>query len=215
MLDFLRDLSANNNRNWFEENKKRYEATAKQPFEDIIQLVLDEIAADDAAFEHTIAKNCIYRIYRDVRFSANKTPYKDHLSAVIAADGRKQENIQGLYIELSGGRLFMAGGAYQPTPVQVAAVRAAMVAEAPRFEAMLNDAEFKFCFGTMIGEEHKRLSPSFAEAAKTQPLLLKKQFLYVAELPASTILADDIAAIVLRYYRATLAMSTFLDEQMG
>jgi uncharacterized protein (TIGR02453 family) len=214
MLNFLKDLSANNNRNWFEENKKIYETSAKQPFEDLIQLVLNEIATEDTAFANTTAKNCIYRIYRDVRFSANKTPYKDHLSAVISANGRKQENTQGLYIELSYGRLFMAGGAYQPTPVQVAAVRQAILDDAPRFEAMLNDAEFKFCFDTMIGEENKRLAPAFAEAAKTQPLLLKKQFLYVAELPATTILQDDIVAVLLRYYHATLAMSRFLDEAM-
>jgi uncharacterized protein (TIGR02453 family) len=214
-LTFLRELAANNNRTWFEENKKRYEAEAKLPFERLIESALAVLAEEDAAFEKTTAKDCIYRIYRDVRFSADKTPYKDHVSAVLSANGRKQADTQGLYLEVSYGRLFMAGGSYQPTPAQVAAVRKAIVADMPRFEAILNDAEFRFCFDAMRGEENKRLAPEFVEAAKTQPLLLKKQFLYIAELPATTILQPDIVPILLRYYRATLAMSRFLDEAMG
>jgi uncharacterized protein (TIGR02453 family) len=215
MLDFLKELSANNNRTWFEANKPRYETTLKQPFEVLIQTVIDKIATEDAAFANTIAKDCIYRIYRDVRFSKEKTPYKDHVSAVISANGRKETTTQGLYIELSGGRLFMAGGAYERSPAQLHAIRTHIINNMERFEAMLAEAEFVACFGAMRGTENKRLAPEFVEAAKTQPLLFKKQFLYIAELPATTVLQPDIVDILIRHYRATLPMSSFLDEAIS
>jgi uncharacterized protein (TIGR02453 family) len=210
-INFLKELTDNNNRVWFDANKKRYEATLRQPFEALIARVIADLSQKESGFANLQAKDCVYRIYRDVRFSADKTPYKTNISALIAPDGRKQATCHGLYVELSFGRLFLAGGMYQPTPAQVNAVRTHILNHSKQFDTLLTNAAFAECYGTIQGEENKRLNAEFMEAAKKQPILLKKQYLYMAELPAATLLQDDAVAILLKYYHATVAMSSFLE----
>jgi len=85
-LQFLYELSQNNNREWFEKNKKRYEVTVKKPFEELVGELIDRLRIIEPDFQIQ-AKDCIHRIYRDTRFSADKTPYKSHVSAVFTPRG--------------------------------------------------------------------------------------------------------------------------------
>ena len=88
ILTFLRQLMANNNREWFQEHKKEYEAI-RADFEQGVQQALERIATFDASIAHLKVKDCTYRFYRDTRFSNDKSPYKNHLGAYIAAHGKK------------------------------------------------------------------------------------------------------------------------------
>jgi uncharacterized protein (TIGR02453 family) len=115
ILNFISDLKENNNREWFETNKKRYLAV-KEKHEIFLDKVIEGIRSSvDPQLGELTGKDCVFRIYRDVRFSPNKEPYKNHIGAYIARGGRKSPRA-GYYIHLDPGNCFAGGGIYMPAP---------------------------------------------------------------------------------------------------
>src|SRR6185436_8549564 len=111
-IDFLKALKKNNNRDWFEKNKDKY-LSAKQNIEDLVNGLIKSISAFDKKIAGLTAKDCVFRIYRDVRFSKNKDPYKTNLGASINAGGKKAMTA-GYYIHIQPGESFLAGGMWMP-----------------------------------------------------------------------------------------------------
>ncbi|MGK2870816.1 MAG: DUF2461 domain-containing protein [Alphaproteobacteria bacterium] len=113
-LGFLADLRNNNNREWFEVNKPGFEE-AKADFDSFINTLIGRIITFDSSIAGLDAKHCVLRIYRDTRFSKDKTPYKISLAAHMLAGGRKSERSRaGYYVNISPGDCFLAGGAHMP-----------------------------------------------------------------------------------------------------
>ena len=112
IFQFLKDLSANNNREWFNEHKAEYE-TARVEFDNFLATVIARISLFDETIRGIQPKDCTYRIYRDTRFSADKTPYKIHFGGYINAKGKKSDHC-GYYIHLQPGNCLLAGGSYCP-----------------------------------------------------------------------------------------------------
>jgi hypothetical protein len=112
-LQFFKDLAPNNNKDWFDVNRKRYEEIVKIPFKKFVQHVISEMAKKDSAFKSLEAKDCIFRINRDVRFSKEKQPYKLMVSAVISPKGKKDKAINGVYFELTPEHVRVYGGVYE------------------------------------------------------------------------------------------------------
>lgn len=104
-LDFFKELAANNNKDWFHGNKKRYEASVKKPFEEFVQDIINRTSELDDRFAGE-AKKAVFRIYRDVRFSKDKTPYKLNCSAIIAPGGKKRRDGNSWNILRDGARVF-------------------------------------------------------------------------------------------------------------
>jgi len=141
-LDFFGELSKNNNREWFTENKKRYELSVKKPFEDFVQDMIYRIHEDDETLMVT-PKESIFRIYRDIRFSKDKTPYKTHVSAVIGNGGRKNTTDPGVYLELSSNHLRFYSGIYQLSKDQLENTRTFLSSNLDDFNSLLKDKSFK------------------------------------------------------------------------
>jgi len=114
-LNFLSQLEINNNREWFNENKNLY-LQAKENFENIVNEIISQVADFDKSIERLEAKNCIFRIYKDTRFSKDKTPYKTNIGASLVEKGPKTLNQAGYYIHLEPGKSFLAGGVYITEP---------------------------------------------------------------------------------------------------
>ena len=112
---FLKDLKKNNNKPWFDKNRKVYEA-AKADFISFIQAVIDQHGKKDASIKNLLAKDCLFRINRDVRFAKDKSPYKTNMGASINKGGRKAENSAGYYFHLEPGGVFTGGGIWMPMP---------------------------------------------------------------------------------------------------
>ena len=110
ILEFLRQVTQNNNRPWFQEHKGEYEAV-RADFERGVSQALERIVTFDASVAHLAVKDCTYRFYRDTRFSADKSPYKNHLGAYICARGKKSLH-GGYYIHLEPGHCMVACGNY-------------------------------------------------------------------------------------------------------
>lgn len=216
-LLYLQELNENNNRTWFEANKKRYEQDVKLPFENLVDTCLDRFRTDGHDVPPVLrGKNCIFRIYRDIRFSADKTPYKNHISAVISPTGGKSDDTAGIYIEVGYGRFFVASGIYAPLPAQIAQIRGHIIANKNEFEDLLTQKDFVAYYGGIIqGEKNKRLTGDFAKAAETQPILFNKQFYFSNELPSNTVLSPDFIDNLMAHYQAAMPMNRFLAEAIA
>jgi len=114
VLDFLTQLTLNNNREWFQQNKTWYEKSRKE-VEAFVSEMITAISAIDPALQTPAMKDCIFRIFRDVRFGADKSPYKTNFGAFIARGGRKSSN-PGYYFHFEPGQSMLAGGGYMPQP---------------------------------------------------------------------------------------------------
>lgn len=213
-LQFLYDLSQNNNRDWFEKNKKRYEITVKKPFEETVGAVIERLKQFEPDFTAT-AKDCVFRIYRDTRFSADKTPYKTHVGAILTSMGRKNMEQPGYYLQIEFGNLMLGGGAYFLDKEPLYKVRKAIAQDPESFRRLVLDKNFVSRFGELKGEKNKVLPPEFKEAVRKEPLLAHKQFYFMAEIDPDNALRADFPDFAAEYFRAGKPLNDFFRSAAG
>ena len=217
-LQYFYELSQNNNKDWFERNKPRYEATVKKPFEATVAGVIQRIGAFDPAYAPLTPKDCIFRIYRDVRFSADKTPYKTHVSASFSLKNKKlavSADYSGYYLQIGFGNLLIGGGAYALDKPALQKVRTAILQDPTTFRALLAEPDFVAKYGELQGERNKVMPPEFKEAVKQEPLLAMKQFYFMAEMDPEVILRPDFPDFVADYFRAGQGVNDWLRGVVG
>ncbi|MCA0933708.1 DUF2461 domain-containing protein [Lutimonas saemankumensis] len=195
-LEFFKELAANNHKDWFDANRKRYETVVRDPFKEFITLLIDELAKRDSSID-ILAKDAIFRINRDIRFSKDKTPYKLQNSAIISKEGRKNKNYPGIYLELGPERFAFYGGIYMPDPKQTLKVRSFFKEHSRELQSLLSEQNFRNNFGEIHGEKSKRIPKDLQEAADSQPLIMNKQWYYYKYLPPETILSEDLLETIL------------------
>lgn len=213
-LQFLYELSQNNNRDWFEKNKKRYEATVKKPFEELVGEIIIQLRTFEPDFKIE-PKDCIHRIYRDTRFSADKTPYKSHVSAVFTSQGKKTMDQPGYYLHLEFGNLMLGGGGYFLDKEPLAKVRTAIAQDPDSFRAIAFENNFVEKFGEIKGEKNKVLPAEFKDAAKKEPLLANKQFYFMTELDPEICLQPDFHKFVSNYFLAGKPLNDYLRRAIA
>ncbi len=212
---FFAELRENNHRDWFNANKPRYEQYVKQPMENFVATILDHMQVHEPAMIGVKPKDCLFRIYRDTRFSKDKTPYKEYTSAVVGKGGRQDVNNIGIYMELNDQKVAFYGGVYMPDTKQLYRIREAIAYDLAEFEALIQESAFQTKFGGKIhGEVNKRLPKEFMAAAEQQPLLYKKQFYFLSELSADFILQPNLVTETMEYYLAARPLSQFLVQAM-
>lgn len=156
ILDFLRDLKENNNREWFQANKARYDK-ARGIFESFIDELIPLIREFDPVIDMITAKDCAFRIYRDVRFSGDKSPYKPNMGAYIARGG-KNSTLAGYYVHVEPDSSFLAGGMYMPPAETLKRIREEIYYQPEEFKKILYSKEFTRYFSG-FGDEQKLKKP--------------------------------------------------------
>lgn len=209
---FLKDLAANNNRDWYHANKSRFEKDVKKPFEKFIGDLIGLIAKEEPAMAKLEPKDAIFRIFRDTRFSNDKTPYKLYCSAVLSPLGRKDMEMPGTYIQVGVGEIWIGGGSYMPSKEQIEKIRTALIQSPETVEDLIKDKNFVSLYGELKGEKNKRLLKPFSEWQTKLPLVANKQFYYMAEYHdnESLILEDDFMDFVMQHYHAAKGWQDFL-----
>lgn len=154
-VQFLDDLKANNNRDWFLDNKKRYEVF-KKDYQKLVGDFLDVMKPLDPSLEMLEVKNCTFRINRDIRFSKDKSPYKDHLG-IWMSSGVKGNNRSGYYIHIAKSGSFIAGGFYCPEAEDLKKVRKEIAYFYEDLEEILHNKNFKTAFGDFDRNENNLL----------------------------------------------------------
>jgi len=154
-LEFLEDLKANNNRNWFLDSKKRYEIF-KKDYQQLVSDFLDAMKPLDPSLEMLEVKNCTFRINRDVRFSKDKSPYKDHLGIWLSS-GAKGMNRSGYYVHIAKSGSFIAGGLYCPEAEDLKKMRKEIAYFHDDLEEIIAAGNFKKEFGDFDRNEKNLL----------------------------------------------------------
>lgn len=208
---FFKDLAPNNNSEWFNENRKRYEKDVKIPFHNLVAELITQLAKIDKNIEGTKPSDCIFRINRDIRFSKDKTPYKISMSAAIAPGGRKNRSYPGFYFEATPEGINIYGGVYMAEKPQLEAIRNLIATNLKQFETLITEPDFKKKYGgKILGEKQVRLAPDLKEAAEKQPLIFNKQFYFKATLDESFLIKDNLTEILTDYFKTARPVSQFL-----
>jgi len=174
ILEFLIDLKFNNNRVWFKENNERYQK-AKLEFEQFIETLIPRIKQIDNDIEVSSGKECVFRIYKDVRFSKDKEPYKINFGAVVAKGGKKSLNA-GYYIHFEPDNSFIGGGIYQPQPKILKSIRTKIFEDSENYKKIINNSDFKKYFPEIYGERLKSAPRGFSKDFAEIDLLKNKHY---------------------------------------
>ncbi|WP_161890786.1 DUF2461 domain-containing protein [Pontibacter russatus] len=212
-LQFLSDLTGNNTREWFNGNKKRYEA-ARHNYTDFLDELLLEIQQFEPAARGQKGKDLLFRIYRDVRFSNDKRPYKDHFGAYIAEGGRKSI-YPGYYLHLAGGdKSFVAGGLWMPPAEQLKAVRQEIDYNLDGFREIVEAPAFRERFGELQGEQLKTTPKGYDKENPAIQYLRYKSWNAVMPLPDAVVLQDDFLQVAVAAMQALKPLNDFLLQPM-
>ena len=212
-VSFFQELAQNNNRDWFQANKPRFEKQVKQPFAAFIQEVIDRIEAVDHRVVMT-PKDAIFQLHRDTRFSQDKTPYKTYTSAIISAGGKKNTTFPGLYLQFNHEQVEVYSGVYMPEKEPLQKIRDHIAANQEAFAGLIADPVFVEKFGSIRGEVNKRLPKELEDAAKIQPLIYNKAFYYFNTLPTSVLFQDDLVDVVMAYFHAAQPLGHFFEAAL-
>ncbi len=211
-LAFLTKIKTNNNRDWFEKNKGLY-ITAKEDVEKSIDEIINGIRKFDKRIPADLAaKKCVFRIYRDVRFSKDKRPYKNNLGASIGPGGKKDVS-PGYYIHVQPGASFVAGGMWMPEAPNLHKIRQEIDYNLKEFQKITNDKTFKKVFGTLSTEDSLVNAPKgYAKDHPAMEVLKLKSFIVVADLKDKDVLSKDYAKKVIAICKVMQPLNTFLQR---
>ena len=171
-LKFLRRLKKNNNRDWFKAHRSEFEESLLRPMQSLVAELRD-ILAPIAPSVRIDPKKSIFRIYRDIRFSQDKSPYKTHLAASFDNGAVSRAETPCFYLHIAPDEVLTAGGIYMPSSDQLRAIRQAIAADAPTFLRLVEDRHIKRTFGELQGEKLQRTPLGFS---KDHPMLRYLQF---------------------------------------
>lgn len=185
-LRFLSQLKKNNNKPWFDSHRAQYEA-AKIDFSNFIQLVIDAVQKSDTTITGLTAKECQFRINRDIRFSKDKRPYKENFGAFICRGGKKSI-YAGYYFHLAPGNSFIGGGLWQPEPENLKKVRQEIDYNWEEFGSILKNKNFKKIYGDLYKGEDMSLSRVPKGYEEGNPAI---DYLKLKSLIAETTIGDE------------------------
>lgn len=212
-LDFLRELTHNNTRPWFEANRARYQQAAGA-FEAFVADVIVELGKREDLGSIT-PKDCIFRIHRDVRFSKDKSPYKANMGAAIGREGRRSQGL-GIYIHIEpGGHSFVANGLYEPDKDQLERVRQHIAEDAGSLRAILAAPDFVRWFGAMEGDQLKTAPQGYDREHPAIDLLRYKQFLALHHMTDAEVVQEGLAERVIAARDAMQPFMNWLNEAAG
>lgn len=212
-LQFYRELAANNQKEWFQLHRKRYEKSVKEPFFNFVKELLEVASKENPAITLTPSQ-AIFRINRDIRFSTDKTIYKVYSSAVVSAGTSRGAEMPGFYFQIGPGELEIYTGAYSISKPSLDNLRQTIADNPSELTRLLDEPVFKSLFGEMQGEKNVRLPKALQAAAEQQPYIANKQFYFKAELAPEACLQDDFLETLLNYYRASVSICNYLQKGM-
>lgn len=188
-LDFLDKLKENNTREWFTEHKKEFKENESN-FKSFVAGLKSKMEEHDE-----IEKSKVFRIYRDVRFSKDKTPYKSHFAASFARAGAKLRG--GYYLHIKpGNESFLAAGFWEPNKEDLFRIRKELETDASEFRKIISDKKFKNTWGDIVGDELKTAPKGFDKEHKNIDLIRKKQYIFVKKLSDKEVLSKDFQVAV-------------------
>lgn len=214
VLSFLRLLARNNNREWFEKNKSKY-LLAKQNFDLCVTSFLNELIKFDSSLAGVDSKKLAFRIYRDVRFSKDKSPYKTNMGAGFSPNGKLVQE-PGYYLHIEpGNKSMIAGGIYMPDPVNLAKIRQEIDYNAEKLEAIVKSKPFKSKFGSFEDSDKLKNVPKGFDKDHPQAEWLKlKSYIVVHPLSDKEVADQNFIKKITVLARTIMPLNLFLKEAL-
>ena len=210
LINFLNQLKKNNNRDWFNDHKKEF-VELKEQFESFINQLIPKIKQLDGFNGSLAAKDCIFRIYRDVRFSKNKVPYKTHFGAYIADGGRKSP-FAGYYVHIEPNGSFAGGGVYHPESTVLKELRYEIMDRTDEFKNIISASGFKKVFPEIYGEKLKSAPRGFPKDFEDIDLLKLKSYALVHVIDDKTIKSSGFEDYLLNLYKVANPFNSFFNK---
>ncbi len=212
-LAFLRALKRNNRREWFKPRKEEYETLVRAPMIAIVERLADDFRtfAPDLVVS---PKTSVYRVYRDTRFSENKTPYKTHVAAIFPSRGLPKHQGAGLYFHVSPEEVWVGGGMYAPDTSQLQAVREHLASHLKRLKSIVESPAFRREVGSLEGERLKRVPRGFPGDHPAADYLRYRQFIVGREFPAAFATSPRFYDAILKLFQRVAPFSRFLNEPL-
>ena len=212
-LTFLRALKRHNDRDWFRERRSAYEHHVRGPMIEIVE----QLAVDFRRFAPELVaapKVSIYRIYRDTRFSPDKSPLKTHVAAVFPHHNLVKHRSAGLYFHVAPDHVLIGGGIYAPEPRELHSLREHVAANVQRLRAIVNLPAFCLSFGPVSGQSLQRVPRGFARDHPAADYLKLKQFLAGCERPAVFATSPRFYCSLVRLFEHLAPFIRFLNEPL-
>jgi uncharacterized protein (TIGR02453 family) len=210
ILHFLKELDANNQRDWFEINRSRYEK-ARQVFLSLTAWLIDEIRKFDSEVPLLLPKDCMFRIFRDVRFSNDKRPFKTNFGSYMSRGGRKS-GFAGYYLHLSPDELFIAGGNYMPPPEHLHAIRQEIYYHPEVYNNLLTMEPFKSTFDQHYFDALKTAPKGYPKDWEHLNLIKNRSYGFGHHLTEVEVLAPDFPEKCIQYFKIIYPMNQFLNR---
>lgn len=209
-LRFLRQLKKNNNRDWFLANKTIYETSVRAPMIEILTALQPYLKRIAPEIPYDPRKS-IFRIYRDIRFSADKTPYKTHISAFLSPRLSSGAASAGFYLHVDPDEVLVAGGLYHPPAPELLAVRRHIANNTAIFKKILHHPEFVRRFKELGGDQLSRVPRGFPSDHPAADLLRHKDFVVAITRPPQISQTPGFFDLVLEHFRAMMPLIRFLN----
>lgn len=213
-LAFLKSLKKNNNKAWFDKNREKY-LESKNNFEEFVTTLLQKMVVTDEDMKDLVAKNCTFRINRDIRFSKNKTPYKISLSASFNRGGKKSI-YAGYYFHLQPeGNSFVGGGLWMPESLDLKKLRQEIDYCFPEFKKIISAPAFKKHYGGLEKDEKQLLVNVPKGYDKENPavdFLRRKSFVATKNMSDTEVLSSNLANEVIQSFKALLPLVKFINR---
>jgi len=215
-IKFLKDIKKNNNKPWFEKNRSVYEK-ARADFASFIQQVIDKHGKNDPSIQNIVAKDCLFRINRDVRFAKDKSPYKSNFGASINKSGRKGENSAGYYFQVQPDRNFAGGGIWMPEPNELKKVRQEIDYNFADFKKIISSKKFKSIYGDLDRSEEfllRRVPKGYEPDNPAAEYLKLKSFVAISFFSDADLSSKDLVKKTVAAFEALQPLIEFLNESM-
>jgi uncharacterized protein (TIGR02453 family) len=216
-LQFLKQLKKNNTKEWFDANRKKYEA-ARSDFTSLVQSVIDEFCKTDTTLSSLAAKDCMFRINRDIRFSKDKSPYKTNFGASINTGGKKSFKA-GYYLHIEPGKSFVGGGVYDPFPDVLKKVRQEVDYNFDEFNKIINNKNFKAVYAKGLSKDGElslsRPPKGYDENNPAIEFLKLKSFIAIAPLTDEQLTDKKFRSAIIKSFEALQPLIVFLNNALN
>jgi uncharacterized protein (TIGR02453 family) len=210
LISFLEQLALHNNKDWFDQNRGTY-TDLRTDWIQFVQDLIASIQAIDPSIGSIDAKNCIFRINKDVRFSKDKSPYKTNFGAIINKGGKK-EMTSGYYIHIDPKEIFVAGGSYQPSPELLASVRQELDYNFDEFKGIVEHKNAVKLFGALNGEKLSRPPKGYTDDNPAISYLKHKSFIFVKNISTKDLFAKGFEKEVIHAFMEMKPLNDFLNR---
>jgi uncharacterized protein (TIGR02453 family) len=212
VFQFLSELKENNNKEWFDKNRVRYEASRKKVMF-LTEMVIQEIRKFDPEIGLQNPKDCVFRIFRDVRFGADKTPYKTNMGSFIAKGGRKSISA-GYYIHIEPGSSFVGGGSYCPPADALKAFRTEIFDHPEEFRGLISKDSFMKTYPEMYEDRLKTAPKGYPKDFQEIELLKYKSFAFTSKVDDSIVTGDLYLEKIVSAMKELYPVNRFLNAAL-